>query len=103
MAAQKTYTATLKSLYARVLKRRGFGVGVRARCNMGGVSCELAEIIRISYGRLASVRIVDLQPRADPVFFPNIIIIVEEVGWSVHAADYFDLIHRHPIPVVKPI
>src|SRR5580700_493215 len=87
MAAQKAYTATLQPPHTRVLKRRVLGVGVGGRGNSSGVICELAEIIWISYGRLTGARIIDLQPRADLVFLPNIIIVVEKVGWSMYAAD----------------
>src|ERR1700722_19086852 len=103
MAAQKAYTATFQPLHARVLKRRCLGARVRDRRNMSGVICEFAQIIWISHGRLAGDRIIDLQPRPDPVFFPNIIIVIEEIGWSMHAADYLDLIHRHSKPVVKTV
>ena len=67
------------------------------------VICELAGVIRISYGWLTCARIIDLQPGAYLVFVPNIIIVVEEISWSMHAADYLDLIRRHAKPVMKTI
>src|ERR1700739_1582616 len=70
---------------------------------MSGVIRELAQIIWISHGRLAGARIIDLEPRADPVFFPDIIVVGEEVGWSMQAANDLDLIYRHSKPIVKTV
>src|ERR1700751_6369717 len=103
MAAQKPYTATFQTLHTRVLQWRGLRVRVRARCNMSGVICELAEIIWISHGRLTGARIIDLQPCADPVFLPNIIIVGEEISGPMQAADDLDLIYRHTKSIVKAI
>src|SRR5580698_10796749 len=103
MAAQKAYTATLQPLHAPVLKRRVLGARIHGRCNMSGILCELAEVIRISYSRLAGLRIVNLQPGADLVLVPDIIVVAEKIGLSMHAADDPDLIYRHPKAVVKTI
>ena len=103
MAAQKSVHRDVSAPACSRLEAEMPRRWVRARCNISGVICELAEIIRISHGRLTGARIIDLQPGADPVFVPNIIIAVEEIGWSIHAADYLDLIHRHTKSVVKII
>src|ERR1700743_2385762 len=101
MAAQKAHAATLQPLHARVLKRRVLSAGVHGRCNASGILCELAGIIRISYGRLTGLRIVNLQPGANPVLVPDIIVVAEKIGLSMHAADDLDLIYSHPKAVVK--
>lgn len=103
MAAQEAHTAAFEALHARILKRTGFVARVSGRGNMRGVVRELAEIIWISHGRLAGERIVDLEPGADLVFFPDIIVVVEEIGRSVHAADYLDLIDGHSKSIVQTI
>ncbi|ACO31999.1 hypothetical protein ACP_2405 [Acidobacterium capsulatum ATCC 51196] len=88
VAAEKVDAAMLEGLNAGVLVERIGAVGTAG----GVLETVLAGIEDVAFGRLAGFRVGDLEPFADLVLLPDVVIHVEHVGRPVQGGGDLDLV-----------
>jgi len=100
VATDELYSTRLQGLNAGVLIHRILIAGI-----LGIVArrAGLAGVKNVSQSRAPGLGIIYFDPLSHPIFLPNVVAIVQNVGLSIQSADDLNLIDGDSVAEAKPI